>query len=64
MAHLHNRVLLSGKNKQKKKKKKKPMISLNFIFAFKWMELDKIILSLVNLTQKDKHGMYSLISGH
>jgi hypothetical protein len=30
----------------------------------KWMELEKkIILSEVNQTQKDKHGMYSLING-
>ena len=32
-------------------------------FAGKWMELEKkIILSEVTQTQKDKHGMYSLIS--
>jgi hypothetical protein len=30
----------------------------------KWMELENIILSEVTLTLKDKHGMYSLISGH
>ena len=33
-------------------------------FAGKCMELEKIILSEVTQTQKDKHGMYSLISGH
>jgi hypothetical protein len=33
-------------------------------FAGKWMELEKIILSEVTQTQKDKHGMYSLISGY
>ena len=32
-------------------------------FAGKWMELEKIILSEVTQTQKDKHGMYSLING-
>ena len=32
-------------------------------FLGKWMELEKIILSEVTQTQKDKHGMYSLISG-
>ena len=32
-------------------------------FAGKWMEL-KNILSEVMQTQKDKHGMYSLISGY
>ena len=29
-------------------------------FAGKWMELEKIILSEVTQTQKDKHGMYVL----
>ena len=34
-------------------------------FAGKWMELEKkIILSEVTKTQKDKHGIYSLISGY
>jgi hypothetical protein len=31
-------------------------------FSGKWMELEKIILS--EETQKDKHGIYSLISGY
>jgi hypothetical protein len=31
-------------------------------FAGKWMELENIILSEVIQTQKDMHGMYSLIS--
>ena len=35
--------------------------SLNF--AGKSMELENIILSEVTQTQKDKHNMYSLISG-
>jgi hypothetical protein len=30
-------------------------------FLGKWMELENIILSEVTLTQKDMHGMYSLI---
>jgi hypothetical protein len=30
----------------------------------KWMELENIILSEVTQTQKDMHGMYSLISGY
>ena len=30
-------------------------------FAGKWMELENIILSKVTQTQKDIHGMYSLI---
>ena len=33
-------------------------------FAGKWMELQNINLSEVAQTQKDVHGMYSLISGH
>ena len=34
-------------------------------FADKWMELEKKNhLSEVTQAQKDKHGMYSLISGH
>ena len=32
--------------------------------AGKWMELENIILSEVTQTQKDMHGMYSLISGY
>ena len=32
-------------------------------FAGKWMELEKNILSEAQ-TQKDNHGMYSLISGY
>jgi hypothetical protein len=34
------------------------------IFAGKWMELKNIILSEVTQTQKDMHGMYSLINGY
>ena len=33
-------------------------------FAGKWMELENIILSEVTQSQKDMHGMYSLISGY
>jgi hypothetical protein len=33
-------------------------------FAGKWMELENIILSEVIQTQKDMHGMYSLISAY
>jgi hypothetical protein len=33
-------------------------------FAHKLMELENIILSEVTQTQKDMHGMYSLISGY
>jgi hypothetical protein len=33
-------------------------------FADKWMELEHIILSEVTQTQKDMHGIYSLISGY
>ena len=33
-------------------------------FASKWVELENIILSEVTQTQKDMHGMYSLIRGY
>jgi hypothetical protein len=32
--------------------------------AGKWMELENTILSEITQTQKDTHGMYSLISGY
>ena len=32
-------------------------------FADKWIDLENIILSEVNQTQKDNYHMYSLISG-
>ena len=52
MVHLHNGVLLSGQTYDILK------------FAWKWMELGKKqnILSEVTQTQKNKPGMYSLIS--
>ena len=53
MVHLNSRVLLAVKNNDIMK------------FAGKWMELEKkIILNEVTQTQKDKHGMYSFVSGH
>jgi hypothetical protein len=33
-------------------------------FTGKWMELENIILSEVTQSQKNTHGMYSLISGY
>jgi hypothetical protein len=33
-------------------------------FAGKYMDLGNIILNEVTQTQKDSHGVYSLISGH
>jgi hypothetical protein len=33
-------------------------------FSGKSMELENIVLSEVNQTAKDMHGMYSLISGY
>ena len=33
-------------------------------FAHKWIELEKIILSEVTQTQREKHGLYSYISGY
>ena len=32
-------------------------------FARKWMEIENALLSEVSQTQKEEHGMYSLISG-
>jgi hypothetical protein len=32
-------------------------------FAGRWMELENTILSEVSQSQKDTHGMYSIISG-
>jgi hypothetical protein len=38
--------------------------NINIInFAGKWMECEPIILSSISQTQKNMHGMYSLISG-
>ena len=51
VVHLYNKVLLGCNNDIMK-------------FAGKWMELEKIILSEVIQTQKDKAGIYSLVSGH
>jgi hypothetical protein len=51
MVHLHNEILFSYKNED--------ILS----FAGKWMELENI-LSEVTQTQKDRHGLYSLISGY
>ena len=33
-------------------------------FAGKWMELENIILSEVTQSQRNKHGIYSQISGY
>ena len=33
-------------------------------FPGKWMELENIILSEINQSQKNTHGIYSLISGY
>jgi hypothetical protein len=33
-------------------------------FAVKWIELENIILNEVTQTQKDMHGMYSLVGGY
>ena len=50
--HIHIRVLLSGKKNND---------ILNF--ACKWIEIENALLSEVSQTQKEEHGMYSLISG-
>jgi hypothetical protein len=33
-------------------------------FAGKWMELENITLSEVTQSQKNTHGMYSVVSGY
>jgi hypothetical protein len=52
VVHLHNGIYSAIKNED--------ILS----FAGKWIELESIILSEVTQTQKDMHGMYSLISGY
>ena len=52
LAHLQIRVLLCGKNND------------NLNSAWKWVELENTILSVLTPTQKDEHGMYSFISGY
>ena len=50
--HVHNGVLLSRK------------INNGILkFTAKWMEIEETILREVTLSQKEKHGMYSLIYG-
>jgi hypothetical protein len=50
VVHLHNEYYSAIKNKD--------ILRL----AGKWMEIENVILSKVTQTQKDMHGMYSLIS--
>jgi len=52
MVHLHYGALLSFKNNDFMK------------FAGKWVELKIIILSEITQSQKNTHGMHSLISGY
>ena len=51
MIHLHNEESTITNNDSKK-------------FADKWMKLENIILSVVTHSQKNTHGMYSLINGY
>jgi hypothetical protein len=43
-----------------------PAIKNNDFMKFlgKWMEIENITLSELTLSQKNRHGMYSLISGY
>ena len=50
VAHLHNGILLCGKKNNGILK-----------FAGKWMELEETLLNEVTQSQKEEHGMYSLI---
>ena len=54
MIYLQNLVLLSKRGRETDILK----------FAYKWMELEKNISSELTQTQKDEHGIYSLISGY
>lgn len=49
---LHNGVYLAGEKNNEILK-----------FPDKWMELEETILNEVTQSQKDKHGMYSLLYG-
>ena len=53
VVHLHNGVIHSAIKKNEFMK-----------FLAKWMDLEDIILSEVNQSQKNSHSMYSLISGY
>ena len=52
VVHLHNGNILSFKNSEFLK------------FLGRWMELENIILNDVTQSQKNTHGMHSLISGN
>ena len=52
VVHLHNGYYSAVKNNNTVK------------FAGKWTELENLILNEVTQTQKDKRGVYSLISGY
>jgi hypothetical protein len=52
VVHLHNGILFNNKKED----------IMNF--AGIWMELENIILNEETQTQKDMHGMYSLLSGY
>ena len=52
VVHLHNGVLLSCLKKNS-----------NMKFADKWRQLEKNILSEVTQSQKNKYGLYSVVSG-
>ena len=52
VVYIHNGVLLATRNNEFMK------------FFDRWMELENIILSEVTQSQKNTHGMHSLISGY
>ena len=54
LLHLHNGTLLSSK-----KKKKKELLP----FATAWMDLESIMPSEINQSEKDKYHMILLICG-
>ena len=52
VGHLHNGILLGCRKKKK-----------NLPFATAWMDLENIMLSEINWSEKDKYHMISLICG-
>jgi hypothetical protein len=59
-----NKSLKTKQKNPKPKKKKNPKNKDIMNFAGKWIELETIIPSEVTRSQKDMHGIYSLISGY
>ena len=55
MGHLHNGILI---DRTKRKRKRK-----FYLFAAVWMDLENIMLSEINQSEKDKYHVISFICG-